>query len=553
MQFASALMILLICVLLFPSDVLAAGGASFSTVYTSGDVIMEHPIEACTIMLFVIGISAALEYLLDTAGEVENKYFRVMFDALSEEITVVGLLSLMLSFSESILAFLPKRWISIFNWAHMCLFFMALSLICIVGFLLGAVISNGKRWTEFESARMEAANGRKNYFSGKEALFYLASGKFFECVSLAGYTEEQKRLLMFSEYLQKAERACLVELTDLSWKTWMALTTMIIINALRTKFIPVTIYNDAGEVDLDQKDRLINLATFIICCGYGPLIVFIMIRNRLNVRLEQYLSYDPLQSGAPPTNLRELYDPKAFLFWQSTEGTLTVLQIFIMFFEWYVSVFSLSMLYDSMTKLEVWYRLTIIAAYAPPVFFLGLMPWMLTVVAMLSHLGSSLDRDLVEKLLDSSKEYDDSGKHGDYVNEDHKAESEMDAVEFHIPGQEHHGHGGDHGGHGHGDHHGGHHGGSHHGKKFVSKDIDIDDSVMYRFAKGVQQKKHMHDRKRERLEGKLRPAALMSDSHPSGYFSDEPTDGMFERGGVSNDYLPSPGPRHLYQPPSVPM
>ena len=520
----------------------AGGGASFNSVYTSGDVILEHPIESSTIMLFVIGVSASLEYLLDTAGEVENKYFRVMFEALSEEITVVGLLSLILSFSESILADLPPRWLDIFNWAHMCLFFMAICLILIVGVLLVTVVSHGKKWMDFEVTRIHQAKGRKNYFKGKENQFYNAHCKFFECVTIAGYTEEQKEKILFSDYLLKAERACLVELTDLSWRSWMALTTMIIINALRTKFIPIKVYNELGEFSLEQNERLINFSTYVGFCGFLPLIGFLMINHRLNLRLEQYLAYDPLQKGAAPTNLRELYDPKAFLFWQSTEGTLTVLQIFIMFFEWYISVFCLSMLYEAMTKFDVFYRLLIILAFMPLVVFMYMMPWMLTVVALLSHLGSSLDKEIIEKILDSSKEYTTDGKHGDYIHKDNEEqEEELLPPDILLPGR----------------------GGKkedeavsrgvhqHPKKKFTSNAIEIDDGVMFRFTKQVQGKKALQDRKREKLEGKIRPATLLTSGGPSGYFSDDPTSPSFERGFGSIQQAPSPGPRNVYIPPSM--
>eukprot|EP00760_Papus_ankaliazontas_P030851 PhM_4_TR504/c0_g1_i1/m.42190 len=541
----------LIILLCGPGGADAAGGAAFSQVYSSGDIILENPIEGGSIMLFVIGVSAALEYLLDTAGEVRNKYFRVMFDALCEEITVVGLLSLLLSFSESILHNLPDRWLKIFNWAHMCLFFMAISLIIIIGILLVAVISQGRKWMDFEVTTLHQAEGRKNHFRGKENFFFLAHSKFYECLSLGGYKDEDVEKILFSDYLQKAERACLVRLTDLSWRSWLALTTLIIVNALRTKFIPIEGYDSDGNPILTQYERVVNLVTYISFCGYVPLVLFILVYRRLNLRLHQYLSYDPASQpggGSAPTSLHELYDPRSFLFWQSTDATLTVIQVFILFFEWYFSVFAMSLLYTSLTKLDVVYRLFILLAFVPVIVFLYMVPWLLSVVAILSFLGSNLDSEIVEKILDSSKEYDDLGKHGDYMGrEDSHHEGGMD------------------------EEHGAMHVGLLHGhqmhaeellspvsvheRKYVAEDtttslvggspasppggrirpvagITIDDSSMLNFARHVAHKRTAYDRRMERLEGKSRPALLFDDTiaAPStGYFSDDPTSPQFER------------------------
>jgi hypothetical protein len=114
----------------------------------TGDIVVLNPIESATIFGGIILVAAFLEFCLDMTGDIENKYFHVMFEAMSEEIMIVGLLALVIKFGEGIISLMPSRYLVIFEWAHMCLFFMAITFLTIIMLVLLVTGINNRKWTE---------------------------------------------------------------------------------------------------------------------------------------------------------------------------------------------------------------------------------------------------------------------------------------------------------------------------------------------------------------------------------------------------------------------
>eukprot|EP00759_Apiculatamorpha_spiralis_P023286 PhF_6_TR27135/c0_g1_i3/m.39599 len=197
------------------------GGGGFAEIYSSGDIVLQNPVESCTIFIFVIMLSAALELLLHHLSHIENKYFRVVFEALSEEVMIVGVLALLLLFGSSVVSGMPDRWVTIFNWAHMCLFFMAVFFTGIVISIITSVQRQAKRWKIFEETRLDDARVTKD-----ENRYRMATEHYRDTLAYLGMKGMED--VDFADYIAKMQRHSVVEITDLSWKSWAGLSILVI-------------------------------------------------------------------------------------------------------------------------------------------------------------------------------------------------------------------------------------------------------------------------------------------------------------------------------------
>ena len=376
----------------------------FASLYTSGDVILQNPIESSAIFLIVVVVCGSIEYLFTLADEVDSKFFRQMFETIAEEVLVVGVLSLMLTFGSSLIRNLPEQWSVMFDWAHICLLFMGVMFVVLLCAITLNVLSGNKRWAKFENSRISLS---PESHSAREQKFRLSYEKFQVAVKAHGFCVD----VHFSHYLLKAEKANLVTLGDLSWKSWLALSTIVVLNALRTKLIPQHPSPTEPNELLNSTDSLINIASYVVLAGYGTIALFLWMHFTLQLRFRQYLMLTTNKGekeGADgagldePLNKMDLDDPQSFLMWQSLNSTLSMLQAVFMFLVWYSSVFFLNMMYRSFEQNIAVALMLVCVAFAPLAIFIFTVPWTLTSVAILSSLGTSLNEEWVRELVSVS-------------------------------------------------------------------------------------------------------------------------------------------------------
>eukprot|EP00759_Apiculatamorpha_spiralis_P019157 PhF_6_TR25319/c0_g1_i3/m.34974 len=426
-----------------------AGG--FAVIYQVGDLVLDNPVEACSIFIFVIVFSALLEYLLHAAGNVDNKYFRIIFEAVCEEVMIVGVLALMLLFVGGTVASVspnPKRFTMIFNWAHMCLFFMSVFFAFIVTGMVASLSIAGKAWRVFEETRMNT----DPRLTKNEIRYKMACEKFKATLEFCGINGES---MHFADYIGKACRRNVVEMSDLSWKTWCGLSILVILNTIRGWLVrPDVTSNPNFKVDdMSNFELISSFGSYIAVVGYGTVAMFLIMHITLQNRLTHFLdrpvsSKPPDETMSGEDRLKKLEDPTENLFFGSLETTTGIIQVLIMFFEWYLSVFCLGMIHEinqnfSDKRFFVGASfMMIVAGVGPMVVFMYTIPWTIFSVTCLSSLGSELNQTIVNRLLkrDDADEEEEAGGHGGHGHGGHG----------------HKGHG--HGGHGKGGHggHGGH-------------------------------------------------------------------------------------------------
>lgn len=383
-----------------------------AAVYTSGDLILENPVEATTIFLFVILVSAMLEFGIDSADNIQNKYFKVMFNALNQEIMIVGVLVLSLTFAETVYDW-PSRWILLFKWSMMCLFLMAIIFVTLIMSLLLCVRFTDRTWTKFEAEKMDSGEP----LGARETQYKDAFNKFQFSLRAFGYDASMG--IQFSQYISKLQRRNVVALTDLTWVSWVCLGTLVILNALRAEATRrISEFGDENiEDEMSDQQRALNYISFILIVGYGTLVVFMIIYFKLTRRLNKFLKTkrgggDGVGAaggggaGGLETALQAsqdlLDDSKAYLFRRSTEATLEIVQVIILFLEWYIATFFLSYAYQITANLGGIAVPLFIFALLPAMVVIGLLPWLLMVITMLSALGNNLDEATVMYLVRKS-------------------------------------------------------------------------------------------------------------------------------------------------------
>lgn len=385
-----------------------AVAASENSVYAAGDLVRANPIESSVIFLCVVVASAFLEFALDRASNIKAKYFQVMFSTVNQEVMIVGVLVLVLMFAENLYDW-PNRWVLIFKWSMMCLFFMVISFILLILLILFVVQRSDSSWSTFETERMDAESEK---FSDREMKYKASFFRFLGALKVYGYNANMG--IRYSTYLSKLMRKNVVALTDLTWVSWVCLATVVVLNALRTEaFRRLSEHNDENlDDDHTTNQRLLLYLSFVGIVGYGILALFIIMYKMLSYRLTQFLAMTESSTGASSLQQRlldngsssaratnavdNLDDSRAFLFRRSLEVTLEMLQILLLALLWYISTFVLSFSYPIVNSLRDYAAPIIIAAVMPIVIVMFLMPWTLMLITILGSLGNNLDENTIQ-------------------------------------------------------------------------------------------------------------------------------------------------------------
>lgn len=382
-----------------------------SSLYSSGETMIANPLESSSIVLVVVLLCACMEYLFTLAGEIKGRFFHEMFDTISEEILVVGVLSLLLSFGSSIPNSIPPSWCIMIQWTHVCLLFMGIFFVLMLVSMVLVMYRQHATYRKFEINRIS----NKAFELSTSELAYKQAYQHFRLCCKAYGIQEDLELVCFSDYVLKTEKEQLAIIGDLTWRSWLGLTVMVIINASRTR-IPALV--DALG---DHKDTA-DIATYIFFMGMIPMAVFIKISSTLNTRMTQFLDKrgavagagretlldDPLlggggvgaDDGGQRLRPSDLEDPRSFLLWQTPETTLAILQMLFLAIVWYGAVFCLNMLYITFTLPSIYLTLIfILTCFVPVVLITVWLPKTLFMVSLLSSLGSCFNEARVRGMI----------------------------------------------------------------------------------------------------------------------------------------------------------
>ena len=386
------------------------------SVYASGDLVLEKPVETTTIFLSVFLIAAILEFLIDTAAGIRNKYFRVIFNLINQEVMIIGVLVLTLVFTQTVKTWDPL-YVFLFKWAMMTLFLMVMFFCSIVLMLIGFTKRLASTWSEFESERMDSATN----LSGSEMAYKNGFLKFTQCMSAYGYSASLG--VRFSDYLTKMIRRYMVKLTSLSWTAWICLAAIVMLNAIRCEI--TLVISQSGDENalsgLTHDQKLANYLSFILLQGYLVLGLFIAFFYSLTTRLQNFLNgtrsvyvgpqqgagrggfEQPLISTANTAGFDTLDDPRVYLFRRSIDSTLELLQIVLIALEWYTATFCVSYAVPIFNNFDIPIIVVLYVVAAGPLMVIPFLPRTLTMISMMASLGTSLDERAVQYFIRKAK------------------------------------------------------------------------------------------------------------------------------------------------------
>lgn len=372
-------------------------GQDFAKVYFSGELIIRQPIEATTIYLIAVILASAIEYLFGMADRVNSKFFLALFEVQTEETLVFGILILLLVFVSSMIADMPENWAVVFTWAEMSVVFMGIWFVGLTSTVALLTAKLAKELDNFETTRMGGGGDPKETIKPQERLFSFACTRFKMSMLAYGYDKP----LVFAKYMFRIQKKLICGLGDLSWKVWLSMAVPSVFNAVR-----------GGAMDGAEDSGNATIALFIFWQGGLPLLLFGLVYRKLKLGLEEYLEKDheqlayrvkaldanfadAMEGDVEPFTKEELTDPKQFLIWSSLENTLSVVQICLIQITWYGAILVVTMYAKIFSQNGGVAFVMFCGSLIPPVVFCSLMPWTLTVIAILSSLERELDEQAV--------------------------------------------------------------------------------------------------------------------------------------------------------------
>ncbi len=342
---------------------------------------MRNPVEGCTIFVSAVFVASVVEWLLDFFRTIDSPSFHLIFESVTQETLLVGIMTLVLIFVLS-LNLLVSKWEVMLNYAVMSLLLMVVCFVIIVSLVVIIMRIQLNRWRDFEAARMDV----DPLLSSREALYKKCRDRFRESVVSmdASFSKE----VLFAEYLKRVHRFVLARVADLSWKSWACLGLLIVINGVRSRF--TTGFSGGSTDGLTSQQRLANVLSYIGFVGWGTLLLYLGLHLRLASQLEKFAE-EPAAKQTPDG--LEIKKPSELLFFGSMETTSHILQCTLLFMEWYLAVFALGMVFESWRSFGYSALGLYVFAIIPPIVYVLMLPWTLTVVTILASLGQDLNVD----------------------------------------------------------------------------------------------------------------------------------------------------------------
>ena len=114
---------------------MSAAPAAPGNVFVSGDVVISNPKESAALFALIVILSVLLENLISSLREHRSKHVKLLFLQLSEEVLIVGTISLLFVFVVQTVDNMPARWILLFRWTQTVLFFLVVFFVCGIIFI----------------------------------------------------------------------------------------------------------------------------------------------------------------------------------------------------------------------------------------------------------------------------------------------------------------------------------------------------------------------------------------------------------------------------------
>ena len=399
---------------LFLTEMTTPAPTELPTIYRSGDLVLQNPQETCVIFVTVVLISAFLEFVLQRIGNVDNKYARILVNTMTQEVTIVGVLALFLMFTVSVIPrrFITPLYVTLFSWANISLFFMATFFVMIIIFQFVWARFDITRWKNYEEGRLDSEDDLRQ-IPYKNRIYKLLFEKYkVELDEKAGLSTAA---VPFFEYTGKHLRKFLVRVSNLSYRTWLSLSFVVLANLLRTKLTP---FIRRGQTESDFG----NAMMFVGVIGFGNMFVFLLFFLFLQRRIFLYAN-DRLETKAPHT----------LVPFGSPKRGMEFLQIMTMSFNWYLTLFITGNAKQISTMSDRWRLGVVYTLFVLPfAVFLLLLPWTFLSISFLHVLGNVSAKEAARIQATLKGEY--GGDDSDDDEDDEEEEGPVKATAAEVAG-----------------------------------------------------------------------------------------------------------------------
>lgn len=199
--------------------------------------------------------------------------------------------------------------------------------------------------------------------------------------------------MVFTDYVWKLMPTIMSLQADLGWKAWLVLALFVVVDGVRA----VIVLGDNNTVTTEVL--LTSVGSFVFLGGLLPLICFLLLMFRVQSGVDRF-SRKPLmrqhEREARPTMAGSRHE----LFFGELEASITIFQMILLVFEWYAAFFYLNFSQPIVDEYGSVAFLFFLGALVPVVIYLTQMPWTLTMLAILSGIGSDLDVEAIQSMKD---------------------------------------------------------------------------------------------------------------------------------------------------------
>lgn len=385
---------------------MSTAAQSIDRIYTSGDVLLNNPVQWCVIFVAVILCSASMQYILAYLDvSITSKYPQMMVRTTEQEITVVGIVALCLMLATS---FLPEDanqplYAGIFSWTTMLVFFIALLYVMEMIFLYLVCAADIARWRRYEEGRLDTDDADRLVL--RERHYRLAYDRFADELLLV--FQIHPRVCPFHENCSVFYRRFLARMADFSFRCWLSLIVVTLLNFGRALYTPYASPSTTEE-------RFFSAMVYMASTGWVVLFLF---------GVYCYLLFGSMSDLVNKRLKRSTVGAEIVPFWNPIRS-VEYLQCTMLSLNYYMTVFILGI---ADTIEGTWQTAVVSICFVLPILIvLSAAPWVLWSLSIMSVLGSvKKNRSVVQRIVREA--------HGDYTNksdeEDNELYSDLDDTE----------------------------------------------------------------------------------------------------------------------------
>eukprot|EP01012_Entosiphon_sulcatum_P034369 TRINITY_DN43588_c0_g1_i1.p1 TRINITY_DN43588_c0_g1~~TRINITY_DN43588_c0_g1_i1.p1 ORF type:complete len:907 (+),score=102.99 TRINITY_DN43588_c0_g1_i1:53-2773(+) len=426
--------------------VAAAGGGNL---FASGDIVLDSPAGSLVIVIVLIIMSIALERGIHSLQHgLHNQHSKMVLAHVLTELMLLGIISMLLAFGGELVRIYAD--LTIVHWAHMVIFMMAAFFIGLNSAFIALVKRNWARWVVLEQSFELFEQNPQRFQRDLELItkkqsdlaFFVIYHRFRQQVL---HLNTNYKHIKFCRYLKKCQRATMLHLIELHWKSWVCLVLLSGVNSFRYVLS-----------DLFKFDHFSNTLVFVLLLGIPPLVLFFIVKLKIglsyrhltlrdienidpstltpeklvevasvpmmpvNGDIEAYLKDKNRHLPAIHAKITKEADPatglinhNAYFFFNSPHATLLLIQMSSI-----LVVFYLALVLTNIYEIYTTGLYLLAPVVVPPTLYFFLCPGVLRRYTMLSATGNLLQKDVLADIASKDEGDDDDDGHASHNEHD---------------------------------------------------------------------------------------------------------------------------------------